>query len=130
MGRLNTRHYVSEKYKQGEERRIRRETLQRCFKAIRVSFQINEETLPLLEAFPYLGRTITYSNSDWSAVYLNLRKSWRRWGVVARVLESTGATGRARGAMYEAVEQLVLLYGREICVVTGEMLKVLTGFHY
>ena len=45
-GRLNNLHYLLEKYKQGEERHIRRNTLQRCFEASRVSFQINVETLP------------------------------------------------------------------------------------
>ena len=61
---LNTRRYASENCKQGEERRRRRETLQRYFEESRVSFQINAEALPPLEAFPYLGRTIAYNNSD------------------------------------------------------------------
>ena len=39
--------------------------------------------------------------------------------MVARVLERTGATVRARGAMYKVVAQLVLLYGIKILVVTG-----------
>ena len=57
-GRINTRHYASEICKQGEERRLRHKTLQRCFGASKVSFQINVETLPPTEDFPYLGRTI------------------------------------------------------------------------
>ena len=77
-GRLNTHHYTSYKCKQGEERRLRRETLKRYFEASKVSFQINAETLPPSEAFPYLGRTITYNNSNWEAVYQNLRKARRR----------------------------------------------------
>ena len=75
LGRLNTRHYALEKYKQGEESRLRRKTLQRLFKASRFLFQINSETLPPSEAFRYLGRTIAYNNIDWTAVYPNLRKS-------------------------------------------------------
>ena len=67
-GRLNTCHYASEKCKQGEDRRLRRENLQRCFEESRVSFQINVETLPPSEAFTYIGRTIAYNNSDWEAV--------------------------------------------------------------
>ena len=119
-----------EKCKQGEERRLRRETLQHCFKAIRVLFQINADTLPPSEAFPYLGRKIAYNKIDWAAVYLNLRKARRRWGMLLRVLERTGATVREQGAMYKAVEHSVLLYGRESWVVTGEMLKFLVGFHH
>ena len=50
--------------------------------------------------------------------------------MLAKVMESTGANLRARGAMYKAVAQLVLLYNSESWVVTGEMLKVLKGFHH
>ena len=128
--RLGNCHYMSEKCKQVEERRLRRETLQRCFEASRVLFHNNADTLPLSDAFPYLGRTITYNNSDWAVVYLNLRKSQRRWGMIARVLEITGATVWARVAMYEAVVQLVLLYGSASSLVTGEILKVLTAFQH
>ena len=48
---------------------------------------------PLKETtlFPYLGRTITYNNSDWGALYINLQKTQKRWGVVAKVLGNTGA---------------------------------------
>ena len=119
MGRLNTRHYASDKCKQGDERRLRCETLKRCFEASRVSFQINAETIPLLEAFSYLGRTIDYNKSDWAAVYQNLRKGQMRWGMVERVLERTGATVRSQGVIYKAVAHSVILYGDESWVVTG-----------
>ena len=48
--------------------------------------------------------------------------------MITRVLTKTGATVRACGVMYKSVDQLVLLYGSESWVVTGEMLKVLEGF--
>ena len=111
-GRINNRHYVSDKCKQGEERRIRCKTLQRCFEASKVLFQINTDTLPLLEDFPYLGWTIAYNNSDWEEVYQNLRKVRRWWEMVERVLERTGATVWSQGAMYKSLAQLVLLYSR------------------
>ena len=50
--------------------------------------------------------------------------------MVARVLERTGSLVWARGAMYKAVAQLVLLYGIESWVVTGEILKVLEGLYH
>ena len=50
--------------------------------------------------------------------------------MIVRVLERTGAMVRARGAIYKAVAQLVLLYGSESWVVNGDMLKVLTVFHH
>ena len=108
-----------EKFKQGEERCLRCETLQCCFEASGFSFQINAETLPLSEAFPYLVRTIAYSNRDWASVYLNLQTYQRRWGMVARVIERMGATVRSRGAMHKAVAQSVILYDIENWVMTG-----------
>ena len=50
--------------------------------------------------------------------------------MIARVLERTEETVQAWGAMYKVVEQLVLLYGSDIWVVTGEMIKVLTVSHH
>ena len=88
------------------------------------------EALPPLEAFKFLGRTITYNNINWAAVYQNLQKYWRRWGMIARVLESTGITVRSRGAMYKAVAQSVLLYGRKSWVGTKKILKFLEMFHH
>ena len=83
-----------------------------------------------METLPYLGLTIAYNNSDWAAVYLNLHKAQRRWGMATRVLESTGSTVRNWGTMHKSVVQFVPVYGRERWVVTGEMLRVLTGFHH
>ena len=72
---------------------------------------INSEDLSLSEALPYLGRKIAYNNRNWAAVYKNLRKARRRWGMIVRVMANTGAIMRSLGMMYNAVAQLVLLYG-------------------
>ena len=129
-GRLNTQHYASNKCKQGEERRIRRETLQHFFEAGRASFHINTEALPPSEAFPYLGRIIAYNNSDWLVLYQNLRKYCRQWVMVARAMERAGATVRSQVLMYKLLAQSVIFYGKESWVVTGDMFKVLDGFHH
>ena len=76
-------------------------------------------------AFPCLGRTITYNNNYWVAIYSNLRKSHRRWGMVEKFLGKTGKPIKARAMMYKAVVQLVLLYGRKIWVVMDAMMTVL-----
>ena len=93
-------------------------------------FQINADTLKPSEEFTYLGRKNAYNKSDWTAVNLNLQKTWRRWGMVARVLERTGATVQTHVEMYKAVAKMLLLYGSESWVVTGKILKVLMGFHH
>ena len=45
-------------------------------------------------------------------------------------LERTGATVQARGEMYKAVAQSVLLYGSKSWAVNGEILKVPTAFDH
>ena len=103
---ISNHNYTSEKCKQIGKRRLSCTTLQRCFEASRFFVQINADILTLLEAFPYLGRNITYNNISWAAIYLNICKYWRRWGVIARVLERTGAMVPAWGEIYRAVAQL------------------------
>ena len=88
-------------------------------------FHINAKSLLPLEAFPYLRRTIVHNNSNCPVVYQNLKKVQSRWGVIVRFLEKMGATVRARGMMYKAVDQSVLLYGSDSWVVMGVMLKFL-----
>ena len=41
-----------------------------------------------------------------------------------------GRNGAVPGIIYKAVAQLVILYGSESWVVTGDMLKVLKVFHH
>ena len=50
--------------------------------------------------------------------------------MIARVLANTGATVQARGMVFLAVDQLVLLYSSESWVVAWAMIKVLEGFHH
>ena len=50
--------------------------------------------------------------------------------MVARVLEKTIAMVQDRGVMYKSMAQSLLLYGSKSWLVTGEMLRVLEGFHH
>ena len=50
--------------------------------------------------------------------------------MVARMMERMGSTVRAWGTMYKSVARLVLLNSIKSWVATGEMLKVLEGFHH
>ena len=49
--------------------------------------------------------------------------------MVGKVVTNTVETVRARGMLQKAVVQSVLLYGSKSWVVTGDMTKVLDGFH-
>ena len=83
-----------------------------------------------MDSSPYLGRTITYNNINWSALYHNLEKARRRWGMVLRVLEKTGEAVIDREIMYKAVVQTMMLYGRESWVIVYKIMKVLEGFYH
>ena len=82
------------------------------------------------DAFPHLCRTIAYNNSIWAAVYHNLRKAWQRWVMISKVMNNMGATVQVCEVLYKVVAHMVLLYGSNIWVMTGAMLKVLEGFHH
>ena len=66
---LRNQNYESKKFRIREEHRIRRATLQHCFEAIQVENIVNAKLLEPVVAFPYLGCTVTYNNSVWSALY-------------------------------------------------------------
>ena len=87
---LGNWHYESDKFRLGEERRTRRATLKHCFEASQVLIRVNEDPLELAVAFPYLGCTVSYNNSNWASLYKNLQKSWRKWGMVGNLVTKTG----------------------------------------
>ena len=84
--------------------------MQQCLKSRQVSKKVNLYPLDPAAALLQLGCTITYNNSDWAALYQNLGKSRRRWGVVWRVLDKTGTSVQARTIIYKTIVQTVLLY--------------------
>ena len=92
--------------------------------------QVNLEPLDTTTAFPYLERMVNFNKSDWAALYGNLRKAQRRWGVVAKVTMETEAEVQAWKMVYNAVVQMVLIYGNESWVVTDAMMNVVEEFHH
>ena len=68
-----------------------------------MAIKVDLNPIEATTAFPYLGRTITYNNSDWEALYSNLRKSQRIWGIVEKVLGKEGVPINPRAMIYKAV---------------------------
>ena len=122
---MKNHHYNIKAYLLGQECQRLQEILQWCFEANHMDIKVNLNPLEATILLSYLGLTITYNNSGWAALYSNLRKAYRRWGAVVKVLENTGAPIKAHAMMYKAVVQAVLLYGCRIWVVKGEMMTVL-----
>ena len=71
-----------------------------------------------------------YNNSDWAALYSNLRKAQIIWGLLEKVLGKTRAPIKAQEMMYKAVVQEVLMYGSEIWVVIYMMMAIIEGLHH
>jgi hypothetical protein len=83
-----------------------------------------------VKCFCYLGRVLAANNSDWPALYKNLKKAQAKWALVSRPLLKTGVSIRHVGYFYKAVVQAVLLYGSETWTITPRMLQTLNGFHH
>ena len=78
--------------------------------------------------FRYLGRILTTTDDDWTAVAGNIKKARRSWGRLARVLGREGADPKVSRTFYISVKQVVLLFGSETWVLTEKMEKALDTF--
>jgi hypothetical protein len=70
------------------------------------------------------------NNSNWPALYKNLRKAQGKWALISCPLLKTGVSPRYVGYFYKAIVQTVLLYGSETWTVTPQMIETLNGFHH
>ena len=77
--------------------------MQRYFEANHVVITVNLNPLEKTTELPYLGCRSPYNNIDWAALYRNLRKYQRRWGITAKAMGKTGQPIKAREMMYKAV---------------------------
>ena len=126
---LNTGHYRTKLCLHGAARKARRALAANVQDARTRTFHIGTTDLEKVEVFRYLGRMMAAGNSDWPAVYKNLRKARSKWGQISKPLIGTGVPPRTIGYFYKAIVQAVLLYGCETWVVTPAMLRALSGFH-
>jgi hypothetical protein len=112
------------------DRRRCREAKLTAYRASQVSFQLNNAPLERVNTFLYLGCIMAFNNSDWPALYRQLKRAQQRWAMIVRVLDKEGASPRAKGLFYKTIVQAVLLYGCETWTLTDTMYKVLDSFHH
>ena len=79
--------------------------------------------------FKYLGRSLDWSDDDWSAVRRNIRKAHQVWIRLGKILLREGAYQLASAMFYKEVVQEVLLFVSEIWVVLTSMSKTLDGVY-
>jgi hypothetical protein len=99
-------------------------------KAKQVTIVTDNNTIPQVPTFCYLGQVLAANNSDWPAIYKNLKKVLVQWGLLSQPLIQTSVSPRYQGYFYKAVVQSVLLYSSESWTVTPQMIAVLRRFHH
>ena len=114
----------------GAARKRQRLAVETARRATSVAFTAYGDEIESVKVFKYLGRQLSSTDCDWPALYKNLSKARKRWGMVSRVLRREGASPRVSGMFYKAVVQSVLLFGSETWVVSDAMRKALEGFHH
>ena len=75
-----------------------------------MTIKANLHPLGSVDTLTYLGRITAHSNRNWEALYKNLRKSQRRWGVVSMVIVKSGVMVQARAVLYKDMVHMVMPY--------------------
>ena len=81
-----------------------------------------------MSEFKYLGRILTATDDDWTAVVENIREARQSWGRLSRVLSREGVDPKLSRELYIAVTHDFLLFGSETWVLTARMEKALDSF--
>lgn len=126
---LSRGHINSGVCRAGAARRRQELAQRRAEAALNVRFTAYGTELESVTTFRYLGRPLSCTDSDWPALYWNLKKARKRWAQVSRVLTREDSNPRVLAMFYKAIVMSVLLYGAETWVLTAPMLQALKGFH-
>jgi hypothetical protein len=81
----------------------------------------------MVTTFKYLGRILTSRDNDWEAAYWNLKTAKQRWATISHILARESTSPQVSAFFYKAFIQMVLLYGSETWVISGEILQLLTS---
>jgi hypothetical protein len=88
---------------------MQHEAAARSQDALQQGFFCGGDDLERVEVFKYLGRMLAYDDNDTQAMQANLKKAWRCWAWISRVLRAENATPRTCGILYKATVMVVLL---------------------
>ena len=69
-----------------------------------------------MKRFKYLGRVLSYDDSDTPAIRRNLKRVRQVWGRISTVIAKDAVPAPIAGMFYQAVVAAVLLYGSETWV--------------
>ena len=83
---LNRRNLVTNQCAKGEERKCRRLAEEELRESSERAFQAYGDRMETFTLLKYLERVMTEMGYDWSAVARNLRKAWKSWTQMMRIL--------------------------------------------
>ena len=78
----------------------------------------------------YLRRVLTKLNDDWPVVVANLRKPWKRWERLSRILVQEGDDPQTSMNPYKQMVETTLLFGAETWIIFPRIGSILGGFHH
>ena len=107
---LNGRHLETGQCRKGAERKQRRLATAEVQTTSEKAFHTYGTKMRAVTEFKYLGRVMTNTDDDWSAVAGNIRKARASWGRLARILGREGADPKVSRSFYTSVTQQVLLF--------------------
>ena len=96
---------------------------------MRRTFTAYGKELRRVDRFKYLGRVLSYDDSDTPAIRRNLKRARAAWGRLSTVIAKESVPPPVAGMFYQAVVAAVLLYGSESWVLSAYDLRALEGFH-
>ena len=88
-----------------------------------------ETELRRVERFKYMGRVLSYNDSDTPAIRRNLKRERQVWGRISTVIAKDSVPTPIANMFYQAVVAVVLLYGSETWVTSPHELRAMEGFH-
>ena len=66
-----------------------------------------------VNSLKYLGRVLTASDDYWTEVVGKIRKSWKSWARLMRILGQEVTSPWVSGMFSNAVVQVIILFGSE-----------------
>ena len=126
---LNRRHVTTTQCDKGAERKRRWLEEEKMQESEENAFQAYGRPLVMFTLFKYLGRVLMAVDENWLAAVGNLRKKWKSWTWMAKILVREVAIPRVSGMFFKAVVQAVLLFGSDMWVMNPHMGRDLGSFH-
>ena len=123
------KHLASKHCREMAARRRRHRVAADGARAMRRTFTAYGKELRRVDRFKYLGRVLSYDDSDTPAIRRNLKRARVAWGRLSTVIAKESVPPPVAGMFYQAVVAAVLLYGSESWVLSAYDLRALEGFH-